>query len=188
MALLQMNSLLRQTSIRSISPGHSARIFTSTGLPAAVEEAPPSPVVSVETTQRLTRRQLLIRIGAVVAVILLIAGILVYYRWRLSVQQRRLDATMANFQAFIADSQGRLTEAQSLFIRAIALDPTVARYWRDLGDFYYRQELEGRTKAERMRDAAYYYRNALERDPQDSVTRRRLEEIEDFLAAAEEPQ
>jgi len=117
--------------------------------------------VSVETTQRLTRRQLLIRIGAVVAVILLIAGILVYYRWRLSVQQRRLDATMANFQAFIADSQGRLTEAQSLFIRAIALDPTVARYWRDLGDFYYRQELEGRTKAERMRDAAGAHRHAV---------------------------
>ena len=76
---------------------------------------------------------------------------------------------MSNFQAFIADTQGRTAEAEHLFLRAIDVDPTVARYWRDLGDFY--------LKHGRSNEAADLYRKTLELDPSDVETARRLRAI-----------
>jgi len=114
------------------------------------------------------------RSALVAALILIVVGALFYHRWqqnRFDLQQKRLEATMANFQAFIADSQGRRTEAEHLFLRAIDVDPSVAHYWRDLGDFY--------VKWGQPEKAVYYYRKTLELDSSDTETARRLRAIEE---------
>jgi hypothetical protein len=124
------------------------------------------------------RRLWLKRAGVLVAVVLFAMGLLAYHRWqqgRFEEQSRRLEATMANFQAFMADSQGRVTEAESLFLRAIDVDPTVAHYWRDLGDFY--------VKYGHPEKAIHLYRKTLELDPSDDETARRIRSLEADEAA-----
>jgi len=124
------------------------------------------------------RRLWLQRAGVLAAVVLFIIALIAYHRWqqgRFEEQSRRLEATMANFQAFMADSQGRVTEAESLFLRAIDVDPSVAHYWRDLGDFYVNHGHPDK--------AIHYYRKTLELDPSDDETARRIRS----LGAAEAP-
>lgn len=142
----------------------------------AAEEPEPQPVAD-STGPHPPRMRWRSRLAIAAAVLALLIGVFFYNRWeqsKLELKQRRLEATMANFQAFIADSQGRLTEARNLFMQAIDLDPSVARHWRDLGDFSY--------KHEDPEDAAFYYRKTLELDPSDETTRQRLREIEALLS------
>jgi len=115
-------------------------------------------------------------------VLSLFVGVVLYHTWqqgRFGEQQRKLEATMANFQGFIADSQGRETEAETLFLRAIDVDPTVARYWRDLGDFY--------LKYGQPDKATHYYRKTLELDPVDEETARRVRSLEAGTTTTQTP-
>jgi serine/threonine protein kinase len=131
-----------------------------------VEE--PQPKAGVEG-RRSWSKQLI----ALAAILLLFAGVVLYHtrqQGRLDEQQRKLEATMANFQGFIADSQGRITEAETLFLRAIDVDPTVAHYWRDLGDFY--------VKYGQPEKAIRHYRKTLELDSSDDETSRRVRSLE----------
>jgi tetratricopeptide (TPR) repeat protein len=129
-----------------------------------VEEAPPQ---AEPAARRVWSRRLVLVGGTLLLLaLLLFAGVIVYHME----QQGKLDATMANFQGFIADSQGRTTEAETLFLRAIDVDPGVAHYWRDLGDFY--------VKYGRSEKAIHYYRKTLELDASDDETSRRLKALE----------
>jgi len=142
---------------------------------------PPSPpaeaaVVEVEQPVAVTatsRRVWLVPLAALVAVLLLAVGLLFSHEWqqsRLAEQRHELEAQMANFRGFIADSQGLTSEAETLLLRAIDVDPTKARYWRDLGDFY--------MKYGKPQNAIRYYRKTLELDPSDEETARRLRSLE----------
>lgn len=119
--------------------------------------------------RRRRRRQLAV---ATIVVCLVVVGFL-YHRWQQAYferRERRLDAAMKNFQGFIADSQGRITFAEHLFLRAITQDPTVTRYWRDLGDFY--------AKHDQPEKAIFYYRRTIELDPSDVESTERLRSLE----------
>jgi len=110
---------------------------------------------------------------AVGAILLLFAGVVLYHTYqqgRFEERQRKIEAMMASFQGFIADSQGRVTEAETLLLRAIDVDPTVADYWRDLGDFY--------LKYGQPEKAISYYRKTIELEPSDDETARRLRSLE----------
>jgi serine/threonine protein kinase len=143
--------------------------------PAEAEPGRPVPSPAPAPPQGAIRRWWPV-IAAIVVILIAAAGLGVYYhvqQGRITQRTTELEATMANFQGFILDSQGRKTEAESSFLRAITVNPSVPRYWRDLGDFYY--------KDEKFDEAAYYYRRTLERDPKDAETARRLREIEPKL-------
>ncbi|MBM3335026.1 protein kinase [Candidatus Sumerlaeota bacterium] len=143
----------------------------------AEQAAAPSPAVA-----RRTRLKQAVVIGAIIAMAATIIAVAVIagMRWEHAREQqianeqeeraRKLEATIANFQAFIADSQGRVSEAETLFLRAIDVAPTVSRYWRDLGDFY--------DKNNQPSKAIYYYRKTLELDPSDEETSRRLRQLD----------
>jgi tetratricopeptide (TPR) repeat protein len=110
---------------------------------------------------------------ALIAVIVLAVGGYFIHRverTRFEERERRLEANMANFQAFFLDSQGRGTEAESLFLRAIDLDPAVAKYWRDLADYYY--------KHGEYAKAIRYYRQTIDLDPSDVTSGERLVECQ----------
>ncbi len=132
---------------------------------AAVSEAARPPARG----GRPAARRRWIWLAATAGVVVILLAVFWLHQWdqsRLETQRRALEAQMANFQAFIADSQGRVTEAETLLLRAIDLEPTVARYWRDLGDYY--------VKYGYPEKAVFYYRKTLELDPADDETSRRL--------------
>ncbi|MCX8035619.1 MAG: protein kinase [Candidatus Sumerlaeia bacterium] len=135
---------------------------------AAVGEAAQPPAMA----GRPAIRRRWIWLAAAAGLVAVVLAVFLLHQWdqsRLETQRRALEAQMANFQAFIADSQGRATEAETLLLRAIDVEPTVARYWRDLGDYY--------VKYGHPDKAVFYYRKTLELDPADEETSRRLKTL-----------
>lgn len=98
--------------------------------------------------------------------------------------KRKREAREANILAFMADSKNRPSLAETLFLRAITLDPEESSYWRDFGDFYYEHK--------RFKSAIYYYERTLELNsarpsPSDDETRRRLLDAQEKQPKEEPP-